>query len=88
MLGGRSGVAGAGQGQAEAELRVVVGRAGLDDPPEVVGGRGVPPASNCARASASRTLRDCGSAAAARSSSWPRPRRAAPVQQLQAAVRT
>ena len=37
MLGRRAGVAGAGQGQAKAELGVVVSRAGVDDAAEVAG---------------------------------------------------
>ncbi len=71
VLGGRGRVAGPGQGQAQPELGVVVARAGLDD---AAGScrrpRRTSPASNWARARASSTLRDCGSAAAARSSSW------------------
>ena len=41
MLGRGAGVAGAGQGEAKAELGVIVSRAGVDDPAEVAGRRRV-----------------------------------------------
>ena len=69
MLGGGAGFAAPGQREAEPELGVVVARAGLHDLPERLRRGAYRPASNWARPSASSTLRDPGSASAARSSS-------------------
>jgi hypothetical protein len=80
VLGRAARVAGPGQGQAQAELGVVVGRAGLDDLPEAVRRVAVPVGVELGPASASSTLRDR-LRGAGRARAAPR-RRAAPAQQI------